>query len=235
MTKKQYAPYARWVAYLEDGETITQSREDGKHWYKIPHAKIVHMGIIFDSQPLLKPRLGKDGKPLQAPVMQKYIDPKTGEEKTRHLEKKLFRRFWDPKKKQLLVELVRDSEGKPIKKKVYKPVMDSVRDKDTGKPIGVIAPPMLLRGSSKFKYHFFYDDICQQKLAPGAKLEFLGCRVGMIIDKIGHCVCVEAGVTRQPIIYFTTVWSLGMTEDGLARIYCIKIKRPKDVIIEAGL
>lgn len=87
---------------------------------------------------------------------------------------------------------------------------------------------MVLKGSWKFNYQFFMDKSADVK---GGRKDVWNLRLGMVVDRLGHCVCVEYVGTGVPRVYYTTVQSLGMDAISLKVNYGINLEElpdPKD-------
>lgn len=84
---------------------------------------------------------------------------------------------------------------------------------------------MVLKGSWKFNYQFFMDKAVDIK---GGNKDVWNLRIGMVVDRLGHCVCVEYVGTGSPRIYYTTVQSLGMDANSLKVNYGINLEELPD-------
>lgn len=71
-----------------------------------------------------------------------------------------------------------------------------------------------LRGSKKYKYGFFqYKDILFATSKVGkfsSGRNELGLVIGIVLDKEGHCICMQGKPNRNISVFYTTVHSLGL-------------------------
>jgi hypothetical protein len=90
--------------------------------------------------------------------------------------------------------------------------------------IKVVLGEMTLKGSWKYDYGFFMDKQAERLTGDGA----YGIRLGMVVDKLGHCVCLEYVGTGSPRMYYTTCKSLDMDDNSLKVNYDINLEELPD-------
>lgn len=90
---------------------------------------------------------------------------------------------------------------------------------------------MVLKGSWKYDYGFFMDKHKDEQIkrfgkSRGQPLQsnVWGIRFGMVVNKYGHCVCMEYVGTGGPRMYYTTVHALGMDQNSLVKNFGINLE-----------
>jgi len=83
-----------------------------------------------------------------------------------------------------------------------------------------------LKGSFKFDYGFFMDK--ERDIRGGKQKEVHKIRIGVVVDNLGHCYCIEYVGTGSPRGYYTTVKSLGMDANSLKVNYDIDLEKLPD-------
>lgn len=95
---------------------------------------------------------------------------------------------------------------------------------------------MPLKGSWKYDYAFFMDKHKDRQIKRFGKTgkqkelksDIWGIRIGMVVNKYGHCVIMEYVGTGGPRMYYTTVHALGMDENSLVNNYGINLEELPD-------
>jgi len=87
---------------------------------------------------------------------------------------------------------------------------------------------IVLKGSFKFDYGFFIDKFMDTKMVRGTKGNTWAIRLGVVVDNLGHCYCLEYVGTGSPRGYYTTVHSLGMDRNSLVNNYSIYLEELPD-------
>ena len=101
---------------------------------------------------------------------------------------------------------------------LYDPLVLDERD-ENGKQLRLpnIPQQLIIKGSKRYNYRFFQYKTIDMQLGD-SKYHKAGRRevnltIGMVVDKEGHCVVLEAMPDVVIRTYYTTVYSLGLNLD----------------------
>lgn len=100
----------------------------------------------------------------------------------------------------------------------YDPLLLNEKDKD-GKQLRITNIPqhLILKGSQRYNYRFFQYKTVDMQVGPSkvrkAGRHEINLTIGMVVDKEGHCIVLEAMPNVVIRTYYTTVHSLNLNLD----------------------
>ena len=125
----------------------------------------------------------------------------------------------------ILVTMIKTDPATKKESKHEVPVDFSSNDPNTKFILG----EMTLKGSWKYNYGFWMDKLADRKLFGGSR-KVWGMRIGMVVDKLGHCVVLEYVGTGSPRMYYTSCQSMQMDAHSLKVNYDINLEELPDPV-----
>jgi hypothetical protein len=104
----------------------------------------------------------------------------------------------------------------------------TIRLESTDPNVRYVMDEVVLKGSFKFDYGFFMDKFSDLKAFGKSRAESWGIRMGIVVDNLGHCYCLEYVGNGSPRGYYTTVHSLDMDQNSLINNYGINLEELPD-------
>lgn len=127
-----------------------------------------------------------------------------------------------------LNEIRTDPEtGKETKRQI------SVNLESTDPNVKYVMEEITLKGSFKHNYQFFIDKHSDLRVVANETSDTWGIRMGVVVDNLGHCFCLEYVGTGSPRGYYTTLRSLGMDRNSQEKNYQINLEElpsPEDTV-----